>query len=206
VSEVREASEGHPVGENRPSTPNEQTTQHEVRDAPDGHPVGEVRDAPQDPVGGSPGSGPQTQLPPPPPPPRPLPPTPTERGGVRALFLSMVGLLLLLMIPELAIIGIAMLVAGVVNGVRARRRARRILTRAPGAIPGIVIGAIGLCLCAAGAVLATVAAEDLGNYQKCRGGALTITDKQACQDTYLPKIEHKLHLPKGSLDHYRSMM
>jgi hypothetical protein len=125
---------------------------------------------------------------------------------VRALFLSIAGLLLLFTIPELALIGLGLLVAGVVSGVRARRRARRILTRAPGAVPGIVVGTIGLCLCAAGVVFGAMAAEDFGDYQKCRSAALTITDKQACQDTYLPKIEHKLHLPKGSLDHYRSMM
>jgi hypothetical protein len=125
---------------------------------------------------------------------------------VRALFLSVTGLLLLFLpIPGLALVGLALLVAGVVTGVRARRRARRILTRAPGAIAGIIVGAGGLCLVAAGVVLASVVATEFGDYQNCRSSALTITDRQTCQDRYFPKIEHKLHLPKDSLDRYRSM-
>lgn len=156
-------------------------------------------------------SGPQTQVPEPPPssppPPPPLPPTAAERGGVRAMFLSITGLLLLFLpIPGVALIGLALLVAGVVNGVRARRRARRILTRAPGAIAAIIVGAIGLCLALAGIVLGAMVATEFSGYQKCRSSALTISDKQTCQDKYFPKMEHKLHLPKGSLDRYRSMI
>jgi hypothetical protein len=156
-------------------------------------------------------SGPQTQVPEPPPssppPPPPLPPTAAERGGVRAMFLSITGLLLLFLpIPGVALIGLALLVAGVVNGVRARRRARRILTRAPGAIAAIIIGAIGLCFALAGIVIGAMVATEYSDYQKCRSSALTITDKQTCQDKYFPKIEHKLHLPQGSLDGYRSML
>ncbi|GAB2850855.1 hypothetical protein GCM10027176_62320 [Actinoallomurus bryophytorum] len=154
-------------------------------------------------------SGPQTQLPAPPPssPPPPPPPTAAERGGMRALFLSITGLLLFFLpIPGIALIGLALLIAGVVTGVRARRRARRILTRAPGSIGAIVIGTIGLCLALMGVVLGSLVATEYGDYLKCRSSALTITDKQTCQDRYFPQIEHKLHLPKGSLDRYRSMM
>jgi hypothetical protein len=154
-------------------------------------------------------SGPQTQLPAPPPssPPPPPPPTAAERGGIRALFLSITGLLLFFLpVPGIALIGLALLIAGVVTGVRARRRARRILTRAPGSIGGIVIGVIGLCLAVMGIVLGSLVATEYGDYLKCRSSALTITDKQTCQDRYFPQIEHKLHLPKGSLDRYRSMM
>jgi hypothetical protein len=153
-------------------------------------------------------SGPQTQAPAPPPssPPPPLPPTEAERGGMRALFLSLTGLLLLFLpIPGVALIGLALLVGGVVTGVRARRRARRILTRAPGAIAGVVVGAIGLALAATGIVLGAMVATEFTEYQKCRSSALTITDRETCQDQYFPQIEHKLHLPKGSMDRYRSM-
>jgi hypothetical protein len=153
-------------------------------------------------------SGPQTQLPDPPPssPPPPLPPTAAERGGMRALFMSLAGLLLLFLpIPGVALIGLGLLVAGVINGVRARRRARRILTRAPGAVAAVIVGAIGLVFVAAGIVLGAMVATEFSDYQKCRSGALTITDRQTCQDRYFPKMEHKLHLPQGSLDRYRSM-
>jgi hypothetical protein len=125
---------------------------------------------------------------------------------MRALFLSLTGLLLLFLpIPGVALIGLALLVGGVVTGVRARRRARRILTRAPGAIAGVVVGAIGLALAATGIVLGAMVATEFTEYQKCRSSALTITDRETCQDQYFPQIEHKLHLPKGSMDRYRSM-
>ncbi len=153
-------------------------------------------------------SGQQTQTPAPPPstPPPPLPPTAAERGGVRAMFFSITGLLLLFLpVPGVALIGLALLIAGVVGGIRARRRARRILTRAPGAIAAVVVGAIGLSLAAAGIALGAMVATEFNGYQKCRSSSLTITDKQTCQDRYFPKMEHKLHLPKGSLDRYRSM-
>lgn len=153
-------------------------------------------------------SGPQTQVPAPPPssPPPPPPPTAAERGGMRALFLSLTGMLLLFLpIPGVALIGLGLLVASVVTGIRARRRARRILTRAPGAIPGIIVGAIGLALAVTGIVLGAMVATEFSDYQKCRSSALTITDRQTCQDRYFPQIEHKLHLPKGSMDRYRSM-
>jgi hypothetical protein len=153
-------------------------------------------------------SGPQTQAPAPPPssPPPPLPPTAAERGGMRALFLSLTGLLLLFLpIPGVALIGLGLLIGGVVTGIRARRRARRILTRAPGAIAGVVVGAIGLALAATGIVLGAMVAKEFTDYQKCRSSALTITDRDTCQDRYFPQIEHKLHLPKGSMDRYRSM-
>lgn len=154
-------------------------------------------------------SGPQTRVPEPPPsaPPPPLPPTAAERGGARAMFMSISGLLLLFLpIPGVALVGLALLVAGVVTGVRARRRARRVLTHAPGAVAGIVVGAVGLCFAAAGIVLGAMVATEFDGYQKCRASALTITDRETCQDRYFPRMEHKLHLPKGSLDRYRSML
>jgi hypothetical protein len=153
-------------------------------------------------------SGPQTQAPAPPPssPPPPLPPTAAERGGMRALFLSLTGLLLLFLpIPGVALIGLALLIGGVVTGIRARRRARRILTRAPGAIAGVIVGTIGLAFAVAGIVLGAMVATEFTDYQKCRSSALTITDRDTCQDRYFPKIEHRLHLPEGSMDRYRSM-
>jgi hypothetical protein len=122
---------------------------------------------------------------------------------MRALSMSLIGLLLLfLQVPLVGLVGVALLVAAIVTGIRARRRARRILTRAPGAMGGIVIGAIGLVLIIAGLAMVATVATEFGDYQKCHSSALTITDKQTCNDRYIPKIEHKLHLPKGSLKDY----
>lgn len=161
--------------------------------------------------------GPQTQLPAPPPPsappptpqapPPPLPPTAAERGGLRALLMSVGGLVLVLLpMVALAIIGIALLVTGMVKAIRARRQSRRILTRTPGAIAAIVIAVLGLYLGLSRVVFEVVAAKELRGYEKCTASALTVEDKQTCQDTYIPQIERKFHLPKGSLDRYRSMM
>jgi hypothetical protein len=154
-------------------------------------------------------SGPQTQLPAPPPssPPPPLPPTAAERGGVRALFLSIAGLLLpFLGLFLLDVVSLGLLIAGIVTGIQARRRARRILTRAPRAVAAIVVGLIGLFLTTSNLAVRVVAGPEFDAYAKCRVSALTISDKQACQDRYFPRIERKLHLPKGSMDRYRSMM
>jgi uncharacterized iron-regulated membrane protein len=117
--------------------------------------------------------------------------------------MALIGVLLLfLRVPLVGMIGVALLVAAIVTGVRARRRARRILTRAPGAMGGIIIGAIGLLMVLAGLVLVATVAREFSDYENCRSSALTITDKQVCQDRYIPKIEHKLHLPKDSLKDY----
>jgi hypothetical protein len=140
-------------------------------------------------------------------PPRQPPPIAPERGGMRAFLLSVGGLLLLFVpVPGAAVIGLALLVAGVVSGIQARRRARRVLTQAPGAVAAIVIGAIGICLSLAVFAVGIVLAGELTGYQKCRDSALTITDKQACQDEYIPRFERKLQLPQGSLNRYRSVM
>jgi hypothetical protein len=126
---------------------------------------------------------------------------------VRALFLSTAGLLLpFLGILLLDVISVGLLIAGVVNGIQARRRARRILTRAPRAMAAIIVGLIGLFLVGSNLAVRVVAGAEFNDYAKCRTSALTISDKQICQDRYFPRIERKLHLPEGSLDRYRSMM
>jgi hypothetical protein len=144
-------------------------------------------------------SGPQTQLPAPPPP--PLPPTAAERGGTRSLVMAMAGLVLtFLFLP----VGLVLCVGAVVTGVRSRRRARRVLTPAPGAVPGVVIGSIGLLLSVISIVLAGVVWTDLSRYTECRQSAITIDDRQSCQDTYFPRMERRLHIPEGSLERHRS--
>ena len=126
---------------------------------------------------------------------------------MRAFLFSIGGLLLLFVpVPGAALIGLGLLVAGLVTGVRARRRARRVLTRAPGSVAAIVIGSIGICLSLAGVALGLVLADELVAYHKCEDSALTITDKQSCQDRYMPQFERRLHLPKGFLDHARTVM
>jgi hypothetical protein len=145
-------------------------------------------------------SGPQTQVPAPPPPP-PLPPTAAERGGMRALFLGMAGLVFtFLFLP----VGVVLCVAAIVSGVRSRRRARRVLAPAPGAVPGAVLGAIGVALSCVSIALAAVVWNDLNHYTQCRESAITIDDRQSCQDQYFPRMERRLHIPQGSLERHRT--
>jgi uncharacterized protein YybS (DUF2232 family) len=157
--------------------------------------------------------GPGTQTPPPPrrppqSPPPALPPTAAERGGMRALFLSIAGLLWSVFLPIfglLGLVGLVPLIAGVVMGIRAKRRSRLILARAPGATAAIVVGIISLFLVTPSLVIRVIVAPELEGLSKCLSSALTITDKQACKDRYFPKIEHKLHISRGSLNRYSNM-
>lgn len=144
-------------------------------------------------------AGPQTQLPEPPR--QPLPPTAPERGGPRALLLGIGGLVLtFLFLPA----GLAMSIGAVVTGVRSRKRARRLLAPAPGAVAGVVLGSIALVLCAFSITLSALMWKELSGYEKCRQSALTHDDKRTCQDQYFPMIERRLHMPKDSLQRYQS--
>lgn len=144
-------------------------------------------------------AGPQTQLPEPPR--RPLPPTEPERGGPRALLLGIAGLVLtFLFLPG----GLVLSIWAVVTGVRSRKRARRVLAPAPGAVAGVVLGSIALVLCAFSITLSAVMWKELSGYEKCRQSALTHDDKKTCQDKYFPMIERRLHMPKDSLRRYDS--
>lgn len=137
-------------------------------------------------------AGPQTK---PPEPPRPRPPAATEPGGRRALLLGIVGLLA----TPLGLIGAILPIAAIVSGVRARKRGRRVLAPAPGAVAGIVLGAIGLVICTSAVVFEVAAGKDFQDYVRCRESALTIDDQQTCRHTYVPRIERRLHLRPGAL-------
>ncbi len=145
------------------------------------------------------GSGPQTQVPPPPPP--PLPPTAAERGGTRALIMGMAGMVLtFLFLP----VGLFLCVSAIVTGLRSRKRAKQVLSPSPGAVPGVVLGAIGVAMSVVSIALAAVVWTDLTHYTECRQSAITLDDRQSCQDEYFPKMEHRLHIPAGSLERHRS--
>lgn len=146
-------------------------------------------------------AGPQTQLPAPPRP--PLPPTAPERGARRALILGVAGLVVTFLVPLAGLAaGLVLSIAAIITGVRSRKRARRMLAPAPGAVAGVVLGAIGLFLSLYSLVLYAVIWSDYKGYVNCRESALTITDKQTCRDEYIPRIERRLHVPKGSFRRY----
>lgn len=141
-------------------------------------------------------AGPQTK---PPERPRPSPLAATEPGGRRALILGIVGLLT----TPLGLIGAILPIAAIVTGVRARKRGRRVLAPAPGAVAGIVLGAIGLVICTSAVAFEVAAGKDFQDYMRCRESALTIDDQQTCRQTYIPRIERRLHLRPGALENNR---
>ncbi|MWA06321.1 hypothetical protein F8568_039465 [Actinomadura sp. LD22] len=147
------------------------------------HPVEQGRD----PAGPPPGPAPGPMGPPPGPP-------PVERTGRRALWLGVVALVTSLFFYPL---GLVLGVAALVIGIRARRRARTARAVAPGAVPGIVLGSVGLAFSALSVALTVFLWPELSGYQECLGAANTGTDKTACKHEYFPKIEKKLDLPRG---------
>ncbi len=140
-------------------------------------------------------AGPQMR---PPGPTRPTPLAATEPGGRRALLLGIAGLLTF----PFGLIGAILPIAAIITGVRARRRGRRVLAPAPGAVAGIVLGSIALVLCAWAVALEAMAGQDFRDYVRCRESALTIDDEQTCQKAYYPRIERRLHMPPGTLEQH----
>ncbi|MEO3828431.1 hypothetical protein [Actinomadura sp. B10D3] len=126
-----------------------------------------------------------------------------RRTGWRALWLGGIALLTAVFFYPL---GLVLGVAALVVGVRARRSARRTRDSAPGAVPGIVLGAIGLAFSLLSVSLTAFLWSELSGYQSCVSASNTTTDKQACRDEYYPKIEKKLDLPAGSMDKYGDLL
>lgn len=126
------------------------------------------------------------------------PPGPVDRTGRRALWLGLLSLVLLF-IPLLGYLVAIPAIAAIVLGVRARRSARRNQGTAPGALPGIVLGSIGLVLFVAAVAVQIVLYSELQQYSKCRSAANTITAETRCKDQLAREIEDRLGLPDGTL-------
>ncbi|WP_067805324.1 DUF4190 domain-containing protein [Actinomadura formosensis] len=123
----------------------------------------------------------------------------TRQTGLRALWLGGTALLTVFFFYPLSLVlGVAALVAGV----KARREARQARDVAPGAVQGMVLGAVGLGLSLAAVTTTAVLWTEWSGYQKCVSTANTHLDKQSCRDEYYPKIEKKLDLPAGTMDKY----
>ncbi|WP_242903087.1 hypothetical protein [Actinomadura terrae] len=124
---------------------------------------------------------------------------PVERTGMRALWLGGLALLTAFFFFPL---GFALGIASLVVGIKAQRLARRASGVAPGATAGIVLGSIGLAVSLLAVVSAAYLAPEVGGYQKCVNGSNTIADKDACREHYYPKMDRKLHLPKGTMEDF----
>lgn len=133
----------------------------------------------------------------------PAGPPKTQRSGWRALWLGGIALLTAFFFYPL---GLVLGVAALVVGVRARRAARRSNDSAPGAVPGIVLGSVGLVFSVLSVSLTAFLWSELSGYQDCLSTSNTAIDEQSCQDEYFPKIEDRLGLPSGSMDRYGDLL
>lgn len=117
------------------------------------------------------------------------------RTGRRALWLGIVALLMALIV---AYLGVVMSIVALYVGIRTTRAARRTRSRAPGAVPGIVLASIALVISMIGMAFQIFFWNDLQNYSKCMSAANTISDEHLCKDAFARAFEKKLHLPEGS--------
>ena len=119
-----------------------------------------------------------------------------DRAGSRALWLGLGSLVLTVFFMPL---GIALGIAAIVYGIKARRRATG---KAPGALAGIVMGSIAAVLSTILLSMTVYLLSELSGYQSCVQVANTNTDEQACRDIWFPKMEKKLNMPEGSMSKY----
>ncbi|MFG2087624.1 MULTISPECIES: hypothetical protein [unclassified Spirillospora] len=133
----------------------------------------------------------------------PAGPPKSRQTGWRALWLGGIALLTAFFFYPL---GLVLGIAALVVGIRARRAARRGGDAAPGAVPGIVLGSVGLVFSVLSVSMTVFLWSELSGYQNCLSTANTGADKQSCRDEYYPKIEDKLGLPRGSMDQYGDLL
>jgi len=104
-----------------------------------------------------------------------------ERGGLWGLMFSFAGLLLL---PYSA----ALSVLGIVQGARARRKARAQGTQAPGSIASIVVGVIGILWALLLTAALAVFSDELRAYGECTARAHTVSAQEKCDDAYFDAV------------------
>ena len=123
--------------------------------------------------------------------------------SISAAALPILGLGALLMTPFFAPGGVIAGIAAVVVAVKVRRRAQG---PTPGAVAGLVMGLAGAVF--SGLILAMTVFlwSELTGYQECLRTANTNTDERACKDSWLPKMEDRLNVPRGSLSEYGELL
>ncbi|MFB4313472.1 hypothetical protein [Actinomadura sp. 21ATH] len=122
-----------------------------------------------------------------------------DRAGLRALWLGGGSILLM---PLFFPIGLALAVAALVVGVKARKRSRQDRSPAQGATAGIVLGAIGSVMGLVWLVFTAALYPETARYQDCLQGANTNSDEKVCRDAYTSEVEKKFNLPEGSMSRY----
>ncbi|MEO3787808.1 hypothetical protein ABGB12_31160 [Actinocorallia sp. B10E7] len=127
-------------------------------------------------------------------------PATLDRSGLRALWLGLGALLLTLFFAPAGVIAG---VAAVVVAVKARRKATG---PTPGAVAGLLMGLVGALFSTMILAMTAFLWTELSGYQECLLTANTNTDEQACKDTWLPRMEDRLNMPRGSLNEYGDLL
>lgn len=123
----------------------------------------------------------------------------TVRGtGRRAFWLGLAGLLMNF-IPLLGLVAAIPAVAAIIQGVRARRWGRRTQARVPGALAGVIMGAVGLVLFVSSVTLQVVLYQEIQSYNKCTNAANTIEGKDRCKDQFARDFEQRFGLSEGTI-------
>ncbi|MFC4910640.1 hypothetical protein [Actinomadura gamaensis] len=138
-----------------------------------------------------------------PPPGGPTPPGAAEQAARRALWLGVGSLVITLFFWPL---GLALGIAAVVVGTRARRLAAHRAGSPPGVTGGIVTGAISVVLGVVMLGFAVYLWPEVSGLENCKSTANTQTDKSACEDKWLPEIARKLHVRTSDLDPLKGML
>lgn len=112
-----------------------------------------------------------------------------ERRGRVALLLAVPGLVLSFLYFPL---GLVLDIVAIVAGVRALRAARGRRGRAPGAVWGLVVGAVGVVLAGSMATMYVAFRHEIDAYQQCRSGANTIEAQQRCYASLKDALEQRL--------------
>lgn len=103
-------------------------------------------------------------------------------GGVAATFIGTLG----------TAVGLGMLTAALVTGIRAKREARTTGTDASGATPAIVIGAISLVFATIGLIGFAIFRTEIVAFEECSRGANTEVARQACMDDLMQSLERRI--------------
>lgn len=112
-----------------------------------------------------------------------------ERGGQVAVFLALAGIVLTFFYWRA---GGVLDVAAVIVGARALHRAARRRSKAPGAIPAVIVGSIGTVIALALLLVTIFFHNEMQAYSDCMSGANTVQAKQHCKTALRHSLEDRL--------------
>jgi hypothetical protein len=112
-----------------------------------------------------------------------------RRGGRRSVRLGVAGLLTTLLLP----LAVALDLAAIVVGLRARRAARAAGEARPGNLAGVALGTVGLALCAALLALVVSLWTPFADWTDCvRSADSSSSAEHACKDRLRADVHDRI--------------